>query len=221
VATFKAGFQRRLLLAKTQFIEAYPFLVLVGSLLAGGLITELTRKLIGADWIYSCGMAIEVIGILFVAVEIVSVRNRVGKHGFLRASFGWLSRNRYFFFRPKPITGELGGIASISFVGGAQITNVSKSNRLSDRVEALEANFSDFSKELAHVKGLIGSTERSVTAMLNEKTQMLTEKLERQKELIAEIAAGDSAFKLVGVFLVLLGFIVQNFPSVWAPAPLL
>jgi hypothetical protein len=57
-------------------------------------------------------------------------------------------------------------------------------------------------------------------AKLDEKTQVFAQELEKQKSLIAEISAGDSAFKLVGVLLVLLGFVVQNFPSSWAPSPL-
>ena len=57
--------------------------------------------------------------------------------------------------------------------------------------------------------------------MINEKERVINEKLEEQKWLISEIAAGDSAMKFVGVLLVLFGFVVQNLPENWAPPPIL
>jgi hypothetical protein len=222
MSRFKAGAKRWRELALSQFIEARPLLLFVTCLMTGGVYAELARKFCGSDWMDSCGMAIEIIGICFVTLEIVSARKRVGIPGFRRASFNWLARNRYFFVRPKPVEGGLSGRTSISFRHrGARLSDGSKGTKLSDRVETLEGNLKQILGELDQVSKRFDIVEKSITTMLNEKTQVLMYELERQKSLIAEISAGDSAFKLVGVLLVLLGFVVQNLPSSWAPSPLL
>jgi hypothetical protein len=121
MATFKAEAKRWRVLALSQFVEASPLLFFVVLLVIGGVCAEVARKSIGADWIYSCGMAIEIIGISFVAVEIVSARKRVVMPGFLRASCHWLKKFQYFFVPPEPVEGGLSGTALISFVGRGRI----------------------------------------------------------------------------------------------------
>lgn len=166
-------------------------------------------------------MAIEITAVLFVAVEIASVRKLVGKPGFITAVLSWISRFRDFFLKPKPITVSLNAIlGGVSMFGRARLTQGTKSAKLSDRVDTLEKNLTQIHKELDQIYNLFDQAEKSAASMINEKTNALAEKIAGQDILISEIAAGDSATKLVGVLLVLLGFIIQNFPREWAPVPL-
>jgi hypothetical protein len=220
MSSFKAGAKRRLVLAKTQIVEASPFFLFVGCLLIGVVFAEGARTVWDTGWWSAFAGAIEFIGILFVALEVVTVRKQVGMPGFLQAFFGWLAKNWYFFVRPKPVEIGLSGIASISFVGSGRFTYSSKSNKLSDRIETLERNLNLVLSELDQVNSRFEQSEKSFTAILNEKTQVLSTELEMQKSHVAEISAGGSAFKFVGVLLVLLGVIVRNLPDNLALAPL-
>lgn len=221
MAALRAGILRRFRLLQSQAIDAHPFWVLIGCLLLAYVIAEVNRSIIGAAWIYVFGITIEIFGVLFVAIEIASVRKLVGKPGFLTAIYSWVSKFRDLFLKPKPINVSLSAtLGGVSFFGRARLTQGTKSSKLKDRIEMLENNIGKIHKELDQVYKLIEDTEKNSADAINEKAKILTEKIEAQGRLVAEIAAGDSALKLVGVFLVLLGFMIQNFPRNWAPAPL-
>ena len=221
MATLKSEISRRAKLVKTQISVAYPVWIFVVCLVVGFLIAELTRKFFGTEWMYTLGVTIEIIGILFVALEVATVRSQVGMPGFLSAILAWITNFRFLIIRPKPIEARMSGTVSMGFSARGRLTQASKSRRLPDRLDAIEANLNQVQKELDQIYNKFDSSEKSVAALINEKTQILAENIESQKQLIAEIAAGDSAIKLVGVLLVLFGFIVQNFPSAWAPSPLI
>jgi hypothetical protein len=219
--SFKAGFHRRVRLLRSQAVDAHPFWIFVGCLLLAYAMAEVSRERFGAPWVYAFGMTIEIVGILFVAIEIASVRRLVGKPGFVSAVFAWIFKFRDLFLRPKPISLSANSIVGgVTMFGRARLTQGSKSNKLSDRIDMLENKLGQIHKELDQVYCLFDEAERTTATLINAETKSLMEKIETQNRLISDIAAGDSAIKLVGVFLVLLGFMVQNFPSNWAPHPL-
>jgi hypothetical protein len=220
--SFKAGFHRRVRLLQSQAVDAHPFWIFTGCLALSYALAEIGRAMLDAPWMYAFGMAIEITGVLFVAVEIASVRKLVGKPGFIVAAFSWISKFRGLFRKPKPITINANLVdGGDTFFGRGRLTQGAKSTKLSDRVDMLEKNLSQIHKELDQIYNLFDEAEKGTASMINERTNALAEKIDSQSRLISEIAAGDSATKLVGVFLVLLGFIIQNFPRDWAPAPLL
>lgn len=220
--SFKAGLYRRMKLLQSQAVDAHPLWIFIGCLLLAYALAEASRAMFDAPWMYAFGMSIEIVGILFVVAEIASVRKLVGKPGFVTATIAWIARFRDFILKPKPIHGSLNATAGgfdLMF-GRARLTHGTRSKKLTDRVEALENNLGQVYKELDQFYGLIDDVKKHAATLIDEKTDLLAGKIESQGKLLADIAAGDSATKLVGVSLVLLGFAVQNFPRTWAPAPL-
>jgi hypothetical protein len=219
--TLRSELIRRCQLFRSLVVEAHPLWVFIFCVLVAYLCAELGRKLFQAEWYFVLGKALELFGLFFVVLEIISVRKLVGLPGFVKSALGWFKKSLGLLFKPKPIIVHMSGFASgITLNARGRLTSGSASNKLADRVKVLENNLVSVHKELDRVYGLIDAFEKNTTTKIDEKARILIERLEKLKALVAEIASGDSATKLVGVFLVLLGFIVQNFPRDWSPSPL-
>jgi hypothetical protein len=219
--TIRSEVFRRTNLFRSLFIEAHPVWVFIGCVLFAYFNAEIARSYFLGDWFFAFGKALELLGLIFIVLEIVSVRKQAGMPGFVNAIATWIKKLRWLIVNPRPIAVHMSGmLGGLSMSARARLTAGSATSKLTDRVEALETNLASVHKELDQIYGLVETAEKSATTRIDENTALLSDKIVKFEQLIAGIAAGDSAIKLVGVLLVLTGFVMQNLSNNLAPPPL-
>jgi hypothetical protein len=220
-SSFRTETLRRLQLFKQLVGEASPFFIFFGVGLFAYVGTELLINFFQLPFFYTFGFLMEISGIFFVVIEITSVRKQVGMSGFLNSVFTWFRKSVGLFVKPKPISGSMSAtLGGITLHARGRLSRAPASNKFADRITALEQNLLSVNKELDQIYGLFDATQKDITTKIDEKTRELSSAVQEMKAKLADVAAGDSALKLVGVMLVLVGFAVQNLPKEWGPPPI-
>lgn len=164
-----------------------------------------------------CGMAYQIIGVLYVVYGFNEARRMFDRPGLLGSIWLWIRNLRHIVLGKKPGVLSLSAHMNTGLDGvSATVTILPPNATLEEKVRALEGKVNEMEKNLVKARTEAEDLRREQTSALDREAQDRRLGDDASKDLIERAKIGSVSVDVVGVLFILVGIVLGTIPDVAA-----